>query len=66
MRQAGGEERRGSQGAIPVSEYRLHDEHWEVIRGAPAHTLHGDGNVGSGKLVIPDANLRANESRLGM
>ena len=66
MGQAGGEERRRSQGAVPVSEYRLHDEHWEVIRGTPAYTFYGDGEMGSRKLIIPDADLGANEFRLGM
>ena len=66
MGQAGGEERRRSQGAVPVSEYRLHDEHLEVVGGAPAYALHSNGEVGGRELIVPDANLRTNKFCLGM
>src|SRR5690606_38958832 len=64
--EAGGGEGGSTEASVPATEDALHDHHGEVVGGAPANTLNGDGNVGGVGLVVTDADLRANEGSLGV
>src|SRR5260221_13516164 len=58
MGKSRGGERRQSKTTVPISEDALHDHHRIVVRGRPANTLNGNGNVGGGHVVIADTYFR--------
>ena len=66
MREAGGEERGRPEATIPISKDALHDHHGEVIWGAPADSFDGDGDVGSGNVVVSDTHFRSDEGSFGV
>ena len=55
--QARREQRRRPQRAVPVAEDGLQDEHREVVRRAPAHTLDRERKVHRRHRVVPHAHL---------
>jgi len=61
--QARREQRRRAEGAVPVAEDGLEDEHREVVRRAPAHALDRERKVDRRHRVVPDAHLRTHKVR---
>lgn len=60
-----GKEGRGTEGAVPVPEDALEDEHGEVVGRAPADTLDGDGDVRGAHRVVPHAHFGADKGGFG-
>lgn len=55
-----------AHGTVPVTDDGLGDKGSKVVIVLPADTLNGKGNVGSGKSVVTDSDLGANELGLAL
>ena len=60
----GGKEWGRTEGTIPVTEDRLHNEHREVIWRAPADTLDSDSNMCGRHSIITYSHLGTSEGSL--